>query len=57
MSLKEIIELAPQYGVAAGSLWIVYKIVSNHINHNTQALTELSVAVTKLTTWLEARDR
>ncbi len=57
MGFQEIVQLAPQYGIAAGSMWIIYKIVGNHINHNTEALKDLSVAVTKLITYLETRDR
>lgn len=45
---------APQYGIAVASLALVYKIVSNHIEHNTAALTDLTKTLEGLKTWLEA---
>lgn len=35
-------------GVAVLSLWINYKIVSNHINHATDAMTKMTEAIGKL---------
>lgn len=37
-----------QLGVAALAVWLMYKIASNHINHNTQVLQELKEAIAKL---------
>ncbi len=35
-------------GVAVFSMWITYKLASNHINHNTEASKELSTMLAKL---------
>lgn len=42
-------------GVALTSLYINYKIVSNHINHATEESKRLEVAITKLTEFLEIK--
>ena len=39
--------------LAALAIWIVYKITSNHINHNTEILAELKEAIHHLTEFLK----
>jgi len=36
--------------VALASLWLVYKLTSNHISHNTEAMKELSSTMSALKT-------
>ena len=43
-------------GLAVVTLWILYKLVGNHMNHATDATNQLTVAITKLITYLETRD-
>ena len=48
---EKIIQILVQGGLAGVSvlsLWINYKIVSNHINHSTDAMTSLNEAIGKL---------
>ena len=40
-------------GIAAFSMYIVWKISSNHINHNTVVLTELKDAIKELKSYLK----
>ena len=56
----KLIEILVQGGltsVALLSLWINYKIASNHINHNTDALTELSKVMEGLKTFIENQNK
>lgn len=63
--MEELTSLA-QYGVVGISIaligLIVYIIktfgdaVKNHVQHNTDALTGLQVAITELVTWLKAQN-
>jgi len=53
---EKIVEVLVQgglAGVAVLSLWINYKITSNHINHNSDALNRLEVTLAKLAQFLE----
>lgn len=43
--------------IALVALWFNYKIVSNHINHNTEASTKLSEAIKHLMEFLENKFR
>ncbi len=52
----KILQILVQGGlasVALVSLWINYKITSNHIEHSTDASNRLEVAITRLTQYLE----
>ena len=40
-------------GVACLSLWVNYKISSNHINHNTDALSKLTEVMARLDQFLK----
>ena len=40
-------------GLALFSMYIVWKLSSNHINHNTEVLTELKDAIKELKTFLK----
>lgn len=42
-----------QFGVAGLAVWLMYKIASNHINHNTEILGELRDAIKELTSHLK----
>lgn len=40
-------------GLAAFTLFLTYKLVSNHIGHNTEVLTRLADVIEKLEEWLK----
>lgn len=40
-------------GLAALSMWIVYKLSGNHIEHNTEATKNLSVVIAELKEFLQ----
>jgi len=42
-------------GLGGVALYMMYKLASNHVEHNTQAIQKLEVAVTELITWLKAQ--
>lgn len=39
-------------GLALGLVWVNYKLVSNHMNHNTDAISKMTEAITELTTYI-----
>ena len=39
-------------GLAAGSFYLFYRFVTNHVAHNTEVITELKDAIRELTEWL-----
>ncbi len=41
--------------LTASAIWILYKVVCNHINHNTAATTEMVRVLEKLSTLIETR--
>lgn len=43
-----------QFGVAGLAVWTMYKIVSNHINHNTAAFEKLSETLQELIIFLKS---
>ena len=59
------VSLLGQYGIAGvmlalialtgSAIWILYKVVCNHINHNTSALEKMSNTMEKLNTLIEAK--
>ena len=54
----KIVQVLVQGGltsIALASLWINYKITSNHINHSTDAMSELKVVITKLHEFLQIK--
>lgn len=54
-SLKTVETLvqAGAVGLCFYSLYLLKKLVGNHINHNTEALTKLEVTIAKLLQFLE----
>lgn len=63
MDVLELLKLAPQFALAGASLWFMYKITGNHINHATQAMNKqtdaiigLTKVVAELKTYLETRN-
>ena len=44
-------------GLATLLALILYKIVGNHLNHNTDAMNRLENAITRLTQFLEDREK
>ena len=42
-------------GVAIALIWVLYRIVGNHINHNSEVLSELKEAIHKLADILERK--
>ena len=42
-------------GVAIALIWVLYRIVVNHINHNSEVLSELKEAIHKLADILERK--
>lgn len=42
-------------GIALASLWINYKVVSNHMSHSTDATNRLEIAITKLSEFLQIK--
>ena len=54
----KIIQILVQGGlasVALTSLWLNYKIVSNHISHANEQSSRLEIAITKLTEFLQIK--
>ena len=52
----KLIQILITGGTTSGmlvSLYILYKTISNHIEHNSAAMKELSVAIAKLTQVIE----
>lgn len=43
-----IIVQAGAVGLALASLYVIWNLVTNHINHNTEILSELKVTIQKL---------
>ena len=43
--------------VALLSLWINFKLVSNHMEHANDALNKLENAIIELTTWLKTKKK
>ena len=41
--------------LTGSAIWILYKIVSNHVNHNTMATTEMVKALEKLSMLIETK--
>ena len=50
--MPEISQIA-QLGVAGLSVFLFYRLTSNHLNHNTKALLELRDAIKELKGWLQ----
>lgn len=44
-----------QLGVGGLSVYLMYKIAGNHIDHNTKVLSELKDAIIKLTAFLDKK--
>ena len=42
-------------GLAVFQAYILWKLVGNHLNHNTDALNRVEIAITKLTDFLEIK--
>jgi hypothetical protein len=55
-SIIEMLVQAGAVGLCFYSLFVLKKLVGNHINHNTDALNRLEVAITKLITFLENKE-
>lgn len=53
----KLVELAPNYALAGVCLYMMWKLATNHVEHNTQAISKLTEAVIELKAWLEARDK
>ena len=43
----------PQFGVAGLAVYFMYKIASNHINHNTKAFEKLTETLNELINFLK----
>lgn len=41
--------------LTGSAIWILYKVVSNHINHNTMASTEMVKAIERLSTLIDSK--
>lgn len=50
-----IANLAPNYVLAGVCLYMMWKIATNHIEHNTQAVMELVKAISELNAYLRAQ--
>ena len=56
MNETNVLQMLIQGGLASGmlvSLWIIYKLASNHMNHSTDALNNLTVVIGQLKQFLE----
>ncbi len=42
-------------GLTASAIYILYKVVCNHINHNTDAATKMTQTLEKLNTLIETK--
>lgn len=50
-----IANLAPNYVLAGVCLYMMWKIATNHIEHNTAAVADLSKAITELVIYLKTQ--
>lgn len=51
-TIKDIIQLTG-VGLAGLTIWLTFRLVTNHLVHNTQVLNELIQVIRELKEWLQ----
>lgn len=55
MDVIQVIIQGGSVGVSVVTLWVLYKLIGNHIDHSTKAIKDLTIVLAKMDEFL--RDR